>query len=104
MNTLNSDLAGTDDAPVIEAALKGKKAPKANEKVTIVVSEPADGGVQQFFGCNGNTFLIKFGVPVTVPRYMLNVLDELIQTKTIPLAEGGFTERDFKRFPYSIVG
>lgn len=90
------------DAPA--QAAKGK----VKEQLYIIeVSLGADGEpVKQFVGANGRDFLITRGVPVKVPKAVLDVLDNAIvgvpevdpndNTKTIVV------ER--KRFPYTVKG
>lgn len=108
----NSDLAGDISAVLdpledfdepVKRKIEKVKA-KLSPTVTIILAEPADGSTEQFFGVQGKSYLIKFGQPVTVPRHFLKALDSMVQTKAVPLDEGGFAQRDFRRFPYQIVG
>lgn len=91
-----------DNAHVAKGA---EKVPELSARVTIIIDEPNNApSNQQFFGHNGKGFLITFGEPVSVPRELLNVLNECVQTRTIPQEGGGFVERDSLRFSYRIVG
>lgn len=100
----NVDLMG-DDAEVVEQEHKRVGRPKKalSSRVRILLESPADGSTQHFFGVNGKGYLLKFDEPVSVPRELLSVLDEAVQTKVIPVDGGGFVERSFKRFPYRIL-
>jgi hypothetical protein len=101
--------AAAPKAAAPKAAAPKAAAPKAapkkvlSEKVTIILDDPGSGSNSQFFGLNGRGYQIKFNEEVTVPRALLNVLDEAITTRTIPVEEGGVIERSSKRFPYRIV-
>ena len=76
-----------------------------DDRVTIIVDEPNNSpSSQQFFGLNGKGFLITFGEKVRVPRALLNVLNECVETRSIPQQGGGVIERDSLRFSYRIVG
>lgn len=107
---------GTEGTEAVEAkaAKAGKQAKAAvvkeaakvdDGRVTIIVDEPNNApSNQQYFGLNGKGYLITFGEPVRVPKALLNVLNECISTRTIPVEGGGFVERDSLRFPYRVVG
>lgn len=105
--------AKAPEAPAKQA--KAAKAAKAlvadvasaedDDRVTIIVDEPNNSpSSQQFFGLNGKGFLITFGEKVRVPRALLNVLNECVETRSIPQQGGGVVERDSLRFSYRIVG
>jgi hypothetical protein len=68
---------------VIEKKVAGKKDLSwKNEKVTITLHEMEGMPSYQFVGLNGETYLIKVGEPVDVPKAILRVLeDAVIETK-----------------------
>lgn len=89
--------------PATKPVEKVAVAKVVSDRVVIVLDDPGSGNVSQFIGLNGVGFQIKFNEEVEVPRALLNVLDELITTRSIPLDEGGIVERSHKRFPYRII-
>jgi len=77
----------------------------AEPRINIILEEnehiPPSG---QFVGVNGVGYLIKPGVPVSVPESVLSVLDDAIMS--VPVKDQNDTVigyRDRLRFPYRIV-
>lgn len=102
----NSDLSGDviDELDTPNKRIVDKVTARLSPMVTIIVGEPAgETATDQFFSIQGKGYLIKFGEPVTVPRHFVKALDNMVQTRMVALPDGGYTERDFKRFPYQVV-
>lgn len=90
---------------VVTEAMEAEAEAEESARVWIIVDEPHNApSSQQYFGLNGKGYLITFGEKVSVPRELLNVLNECIETRSIPQEGGGVVERDVLRFPYRVVG
>lgn len=61
-----------------------------------------------FIGLNGKAFYLPREKEIEVPRILLRVLDDAIETKFIPRTTGDgkivYDERRVQRFPYSVLG
>lgn len=93
-------------APAKSAVSQGAKDVIHEERVWIVLEDslgiPPTG---QYIAVNGRNWMLKTGVPVSVPRALLNVLDDAVES--VPLRDPDSNRiidyRDKQRFPYRIV-
>lgn len=106
---VNEGTARSDESPVkIDPAVSAKKE-KAVDTVVIMLDEPQEGEHNYvFLGHNGKHYQLQRGVHVTIPRFLLNVLDSCEATRytTVTNPETGQRElhpRKYLRFPYRLI-
>ena len=77
------------------------------DRVKIILEEndniPPNG---QYFGINGRGYLLRAGEEALVPRGIVDILDNAVQTTTITNPSTGriIGHRDRLRFPYRLMG
>ena len=96
--------AETVSAPEPIAALIPDKTVNLKERITIIVHGGREEDAKDvFLSVNGKAFQIQRGVKVSVPKYVLGVLDDAVESKLVQVREGQYELRDYPRFSYQVV-
>lgn len=113
MNTADAD-GGVDIEAEFEATTSKKGRPRQQVKVanastgkaTIILEDneaiPPTG---LFLSHNGRTFLIRAGEEVTIPMYLLEILDHAVMSTPVVDQDSGQVTgyRDRMRYPYRVI-
>lgn len=108
MSKTNSQITSIDDAPAVAtpvaAAVVGNAAGVGAERVTITIhpTEGDGGGNAVPVGVNGYAYQIPRGSPQSVPREVLEVLQNARSTLMTNAPGGAIIERVIPRFAFSV--
>lgn len=111
--SLNDDLSAGLDTAGDQAPARRKRAAKADatgatrpsdERVGIIIAEsdnPKDTHV--FVSVNGYAYHIKRGERVDVPREVIHVLENAVESRLVQVGEGRHELKSFHRYPFRTV-
>ncbi len=86
---------------VVASNVPSVSAPAVDERVTIIIAKDKTDKLPVQVFVNGMSYVIERGEKVTVPKSVLEVLDNSL---TVNFDEDGSGEYESTRFPYRIVG
>lgn len=99
-DTTNEEQVTTEEQVTVETPASKKS------KTVKVIFDEVDGTESNdlLIGLNGKLFQIKRGVEVTIPRDLLNVVNESVYTKLRYDKDGNSYYKEVPRITYRIVG
>ena len=103
-----------EDAPVTDQPSDQSDAERAaaardQERVEIIVHSDANDSSDVKVGVNGRMYLIKRDTPVRVPKSVVNVLENAVETRLEPVGQRAdgtveYRERSARRFAFDVRG